>query len=276
MASIAASGNANMDEDSSSDDEGVVLEEGGGVETVVADGSGGDSKQGEGEATAAPAEIDVSNLIDGNGEIKNHGHNVLFRVLQTVFKMLKNREYIITDENLRMTSERFLKTYNTTDGSDIRNIMTQRCQHSANIDDQVFVFFLETFSTKEFLQLQKRMLKEGVSRGIIVSKAKPAAGVQKKVASANAPQNGSFYEVFQERELMVDITEHELVPEHRIMREEEKQALLKRYKLKESQLPRLRSTDPIARYFGLARGQVVKIIRPSETAGRYVTYRITW
>lgn len=81
-------------------------------------------------------------------------------------------------------------------------------------------------------------------------------------------------ETFQENDLIVNITHHELVPRHIKLSKDEKKELLDRYRLKESQLPRVQREDPVARYLGLKRGEVVKIIRRSETSGRYASYRI--
>jgi len=76
--------------------------------------------------------------------------------------------------------------------------------------------------------------------------------------------------------ILINVTEHELVPKHVLLTAAEKQQLLQRYKINENNLMRILVSDPVARYYGLKRGQVVKIIRSSETAGRALTYRLVW
>ena len=139
--------------------------------------------------------------------------------------------------------------------------------------NKIFVTFPEAdIGNKEIVPIMTRMQELGASRGVIIYHGR-FSNIAKTVL-LEAAIHGIIIEIFRDEELLVDITEHELVPEHVLLSDDEKLSLLKRYKLKETQLPRMQYGDPVARYFGMQKGQVVKIIRPSETAGRYVTYRI--
>lgn len=83
-------------------------------------------------------------------------------------------------------------------------------------------------------------------------------------------------ECFEQSELYYNITQHSLVPQHIVLTTQEKTDVLRRYKLKkDSQLPRIMHTDPIARYYGLHKGQVIKIVRFDKTLDqRFVSYRV--
>ena len=137
----------------------------------------------------------------------------------------------------------------------------------------MFVFFPDEpkIGIKTVKNYCQRMQEENITRAIIVVQ-KGMTPSAKQALVDMAPKY--ILEQFLESELLINITEHELVPTHILLTPEEKSELLSRYKLKESQLMRIQASDPVARYFGLKRGQVVKIIRPSETAGRYISYRL--
>lgn len=86
--------------------------------------------------------------------------------------------------------------------------------------------------------------------------------------------NKYYTQVFEISKLIISIMEHEYVPEHTIITTEEKQKLLERFDIATfTQLPVILKVDPVAKFIGMRRGDVCKIIRPSETAGRYEIYR---
>lgn len=202
----------------------------------------------------------------------------LFRIRRTLLELLRDRQYNVEDSerDLQMPREEFAERFRAAHGS--RESLTMLRQKEENSLDQIYVFFPEeakgkSVGVKPISALAERMETDGINRAIVVLQAGLTPHAKQAIESLSAGERFRM-EVFFENELLVNITRHVLVPEHRVLTPTEKQALLERYKLKESQLPRIQRSDPIARYYGLAYGDVVKITRPSETAGRYCSYRL--
>jgi len=76
------------------------------------------------------------------------------------------------------------------------------------------------------------------------------------------------------KEPLEDIDKHNLVPEHIIISEKEKQELLKQYNIEANQLPKILDEDPVILSIGAKSGQIVKIIRKSDTAKIATAYRL--
>lgn len=195
-----------------------------------------------------------------------------FRARKTCCELLEDRGYIVPSQEKNETFAEFSARFDQNERTRSRLLLV--ASHKSDVNNKIIVYFAdETKKTgvKPIRELTEKMEERNIQWAILVTQNVLTAFARDAINEA-APRH--VIEYFMESELVVNITKHELVPKHVPLSAEEKQILLQRYKVKESQLPRIQSADPVARYFGLTKGQVVKIIRPSETAGRYVTYRL--
>ncbi|MFB6089422.1 MAG: DNA-directed RNA polymerase subunit H [Halobellus sp.] len=72
---------------------------------------------------------------------------------------------------------------------------------------------------------------------------------------------------------MVDVSQHELVPEHTLIDEDEVESMLTEYDIKRTDLPKIKRRDP-ALPDEAEPGDVVKIVRDSRTTDKAVSYRL--
>ncbi|KAI4102670.1 MAG: hypothetical protein L6R37_004260 [Teloschistes peruensis] len=212
-----------------------------------------------------------------------------WRAWRTVKEMCADRGYELDEDEIRISLSEFREQYADVIGGPDRKKMnfsarptttmlqkytpvptTKEPNPTANIGTIWVEFSTEAaIGIKQMRTFAHHIDEHKFHTGIMITQGNVTSAALKIMSAVS----GHVLETFVEQDLLVNITHHELVPKHILLSPEEKKKLLERYRLKESQLPRIQTGDPMARYLGLRRGHVVKIIRKSETAGRYASYR---
>lgn len=165
------------------------------------------------------------------------------KVVQTVIEMLHDRGYEV-DQN----SDQIMGKKN-------------------NETIKVYYIELSKIGIKNINEIIEDMEACDVQKSIIVS-----GGVLSSFGKQLLTEN-KHIQLFHEDELSFNITHHELVPEHTIIRSEESKEILKKYKISEKQLPRILQSDPVCRYHGGCPGDLFRIKRTSPESVS-ITYRI--
>ncbi|MFC7027248.1 DNA-directed RNA polymerase subunit H [Halomicroarcula sp. GCM10025324] len=72
---------------------------------------------------------------------------------------------------------------------------------------------------------------------------------------------------------MVDVSQHDLVPDHSVVDEDDLEAVLDEYDIKRTDLPKIKRADP-ALPDDAEEGDVIRIVRDSRTTDEAIVYRL--
>ncbi|KAM3290484.1 DNA-directed RNA polymerase V subunit 5A [Capsicum chacoense] len=209
----------------------------------------------------------LTSFVD-NGTVESHRY---FLARRTILEMLRDRGFAIPNSEIDITLQEFREKFGQRPDVERLRIIAM---HRNDLTNKVLVIFCGPNSVRvNFIRsiLAQIMNKESLNRLILVIE-NPMTSQATKVLEGSSFKT----ETFQITDLLVNITKHVLKPKHELLTKAEKEKLLKKYNLEDKQLPRMSQKDAIARYYGLEKGQVVKVTYSSEIIETHVTYRCVW
>lgn len=193
---------------------------------------------------------------------------IYFRVRKTTMEMLEDRGFEVSEEDKNMNYEDFT---NRLEENAIQLIATHR-MNPVKIVYVAFILDAKSFSKKDLVALKALMDEKYPTNEVtvIIVQDKQTPQIAKELLN----DEYKLYEIFSMKNLMFNITHHEIVPRHILLNQEEVDMILKQYQTTRAQLPKLLTTDPVAKYYGMKAGDVCKIIRQSPMTGESYYYRI--
>lgn len=116
-----------------------------------------------------------------------------------------------------------------------------------------------------------RVCASACARALVVCTATPTRGAATVLAENCGEKR---VELFQAQWLTFDLLRHTLVPRHRVLAQHEAQELLERVQADQTQLPRIKTSDPVVRWLDVPKDTILEITRNPDTPDAVVTYRI--
>jgi DNA-directed RNA polymerase subunit H len=130
--------------------------------------------------------------------------------------------------------------------------------------DMVLVYFVteNKVGVRTLRNLQCECEASGCRHVILVTEDGLTPFAQKVLDDPEKKTAGStVVEIFKRRELSFCILDHNLVPRHSLLTAAERRALLQKLGCKASCMPRLKESDPVARFMNFPVGGIVRIQR---------------
>ena len=210
----------------------------------------------------------------------------LHRVTLTIYEMLHDRGYLIFEEDLNITLKQFKKQFKS---PDLHKIVATHSENPAkrivvkyhhidyNSDDQKTPSLSKPTLYGHIGSLDEDAYpdrSQAITSLIIVTNCDISPSAKQLVGPTAGANGKGSVEIFKEGELMVNITDHSLAASFVLLDSYQKQDVLKKLRIEESQIPRIGVEDSISRYFCAKQGDLFKIVRKSDHAGRYLYYRL--
>ncbi|XP_066339240.1 DNA-directed RNA polymerase V subunit 5A-like [Miscanthus floridulus] len=207
----------------------------------------------------------ISTMLDRGGSVESHR---LFLARRTALEMLRDRGYVVPEDELARTLPEFRAWWE--DKPELERLAFSTTLAS-DPSSKVKVVFCppEPVKLAAIRVVYTGVKDENLSRLILILQGRIMSKARESIKEIFPYK----VDMFQITELLVNITKHALKPKHQVLAAEEKAKLLKEYNVVDSQLPRMLENDAVARYYGLGKGTVVKVIYDSELTGNHVTYR---
>jgi DNA-directed RNA polymerase subunit H (RpoH/RPB5) len=209
----------------------------------------------------------------------------IYRSRAIIHKMLRLRGYSLkkfenqTKEELNILFQNHQKKINydidsldmmlEKDGNKllVKYILSERVK-SSNLEKLVETMYEETLTASDTLIL---ITKDYVLKTRDSNKSK--SSLEEYLSQKYLTQQ-KFIQIFWLNALLFDITESELTPSYTILNEEEKQKVLDRYHVTEDKIENVLFTDPLANFYGVKIGNMVKAVEVSETNGFNTFYKL--